>query len=151
MEDFWFRYWWLIFPIGFFIFGAWDRWLSYQRSRDTIELIKTYTAQGKEPPPELLRGAQGDYPPPPPEGFYGDRYARRAWRRYYRWGPDRNWRVAISVGAVAAGFWIGSEMGYLPDASGAFRFVAVILTCIAAGNLALALVGTMFRRGPDRD
>ena len=55
MADIFRSYWWLLFPIGFFVFGAWDRWLSYQRSRDHLELLKSYAAQGKEPPPELMQ------------------------------------------------------------------------------------------------
>jgi len=39
MADIFRSYWWLLFPIGFFVFGAWDRWLSYQRSRDHLELL----------------------------------------------------------------------------------------------------------------
>jgi len=57
-DDIFRSYWWLLFPIGFFVFGAWDRWLVYKRSRDHLELIKTYAAQGKEPPPELVKAAQ---------------------------------------------------------------------------------------------
>ena len=52
MEDIFRSYWWLLFPIGFFVFGAWDRWLAYRRSRDHLDLIRTYADQGKEPPPE---------------------------------------------------------------------------------------------------
>jgi len=29
MEDIFRSYWWLLFPIGAFVFGAWDRWLVY--------------------------------------------------------------------------------------------------------------------------
>ena len=39
MADIFRSYWWLLFPIGFFVFGAWDRWLSYQRSRDHLERV----------------------------------------------------------------------------------------------------------------
>src|SRR3954468_1526994 len=60
MEYFFASYWWLLFPIGFFIFGAWDRWLAYRRSRDHLELLKQYAAAGKDPPPELVRGVQAD-------------------------------------------------------------------------------------------
>ena len=85
MYYFFSSYWWLLFPIGFFVFGAWDRWLAYKRSRDHLDLLRHYAQQGKEPPPELVRGvndgmagpgplpgeAPGAYPPgygnaPPP-------------------------------------------------------------------------------------
>ena len=51
MEDFFSSYWWLLFPIGFFVFGAWDRWLAYKRSQDRLDLLRAYTNQGKDPPP----------------------------------------------------------------------------------------------------
>ena len=51
MEDVFRSYWWLLFPIGFFVFGAWDRWLSYKRSQDRLDLLRAYTNQGKDPPP----------------------------------------------------------------------------------------------------
>ena len=155
LDDFFRSYWWLLFPIGFFVFGAWDRWLAYKRSRDHLELIKTYAAQGKEPPPELMKAAQdpmggdpawgGGAPPPyPPYGPFG--YGgRRAWRRYYRWGPYWQWRAAFMTGAVAAGFWFASEYADIPAADGAFRLVAIIMTFVFVGNLLGAIFSSTFR------
>jgi len=153
MEHVWFSYWWLVFPLGWFIFGAFDRWLSYQRSRDALDLIKTYTAQGKEPPPELMRRVQDDATdgmPPGVDARYYNRHVRRAYRRAYRWGPYGAMRSAIFTGAIAAAFWFSAEMHYVPGADGPFRFVAIILGCITAGNLAFAILGLTFRR-PDVD
>jgi len=145
MDDFWSRYWWLIFPIGAFLFGAWDRWLAYRRSRDSLELIKTLTAQGKEIPPELMREVREEAFEPDP--YAGDRYSRRAARRYYRWryAPYRRWHAAIVTGAVAAGFWAASEYSGVVEAEGAFRVVAIVLTCVAGANLLLALLSGGFR------
>src|SRR3954447_9050277 len=68
-------YWWLIFPIGAFVFGAWDRWLAYKRSRDHLDLLRSYAEKGKEPPPELVQGMRDhidpNAPPPPPYPGYG--------------------------------------------------------------------------------
>jgi len=149
-DDFFRSYWWLLFPIGFFIFGAWDRWLAYRRSRDHLELIKSYAAQGKEPPPELVRGMQGGpagdpswgAPPYPPPPYW---YGRRAWRRYYRWGPYWQWRSAFVTGAVAAGFWFASDWADIPGTEHAFRLVAIILTFVAIGNLLGAIFSSTFR------
>jgi hypothetical protein len=142
MEQFWFGYWWLIFPVGAFVFGAWDRWLSYQRSRDALDVMKTYSAQGKEPPPELVRQIQED--------VYDDDYSYRGrrgrrHRRYYRRGPYWEWRAAIITGAVAGAFWMASNYGYIPGTEGPFRFVAIILTCVAGANFAFALLSSSFR------
>jgi hypothetical protein len=155
LDDFFRSYWWLLFPIGFFIFGAWDRWLAYKRSRDHLELIKTYAAQGKEPPPELMRGAQADPmadprwqgmdPPPFPHPYYWG--GRRAWRRYYRWGPYWQWRSAFVTGAVAAGFWFASEYADFPGGEFPFRLVAIIMSFVFVGNLLGAIFSSTFR-GP---
>ena len=157
-DDFFRSYWWLLFPIGFFIFGAWDRWLAYNRSRDHLELLKSYTAQGKEPPPELLRGADPmgppwgpeaapGAPPYPPYGPYGPYgwHSRRAWRRYYRWGPYWQWRTAFFTGAVAVGFWVASEWADLPGTEAPFRLVAIILSFVAVGHLLGAIFTSTFR------
>ena len=157
MHEFFWSYWWLLFPIGFFVFGAWDRWLTYKRSRDHLELLKHYAAQGKEPPPELVRGVTGDpsgMPQPPGypgyPGATGDywmhpRHMRRAYRRYYRWGPYWQWRSVFVTGAVAAGFWWASDWADWPGAEGPFRIVAIILTVVTLGNLAFAILATTFR------
>jgi hypothetical protein len=160
-DDFFRSYWWLLFPIGFFIFGAWDRWLAYRRSRDHLELLKTYTAQGKEPPPELVRGASDPNYGAPPYGAppYGDPnwggtpppyghpywYGRKAWRRYYRWGPYWQWRSAFVTGAVAAGFWFASEWADIPGTEFPFRLVAIIMSFVFVGNLLGAIFSSTFR------
>ena len=149
-------YWWLLFPIGAFVSGAWDRWLSYKRSRDHLDLLRHYAAQGKDPPPELVRGVRDEGPdiPPPPNGDpwgYGGgywnhpRHMRRAYRRYYRWGPYWQWRSVFVTGAVAAGFWWASEWADLPGAEAPFRIVAIILTVVTAGNLVFAILASTFR------
>ena len=164
MYYFFSSYWWLLFPIGFFVFGAWDRWLAYKRSRDHLDLLRHYAQQGKEPPPELVRGvndgmagpgplpgeAPGAYPPgygyaPPPfpHPYYWG--SRREWRRYYRWGPYWQWRSAFVTGAVAAGFWAASEWSDFPGTYEPFRLVAIIMTVVAIGNLLGAIFSSTFR------
>lgn len=146
MDHFFFSYWWLLFPLGFFIFGAWDRWLAYQRSKDRLELLRTYTAQGKDPPPELVKALQAeddDEDAYAPYDRYG-RYPRRYYRRYWRYGPYWAWRGAIVTGAVAAGFWFASEYADVPGIEWPFRLVAIIMTCVAAGNLIAAIFTTTF-------
>lgn len=157
MEDIFRSYWWLLFPIGAFVFGAWDRWLAYRRSRDHLELLKHYAAQGKEPPPELVQevrdGGMGG-PGAPPPGYdpwsYGGywahpRYMRRAWRGYYRWGPYWQWRSVFVTGAIAAGFWWASEWSDWPGVEGPFHIVAIILTCVTVANLLAAILTSSFR------
>ncbi|HEY2355926.1 MAG TPA: hypothetical protein VGH86_00640 [Phenylobacterium sp.] len=153
MEDIFRSYWWLLFPIGAFVFGAWDRWLAYRRSRDHLDLLKSYAAQGKEPPPELIRGVADDMPGEAPGGYYGygsywmsPRYMRRAYRHYYRWGPYWQWRSVFVTGAIAAGFWWASEWSDWPGTYGPFRLVAIILTVVALGNLIFAVLSSSSHR-----
>lgn len=145
MEDLFRGYWWIIFPIGGFFFAAWDRWLSYQRSRDALDLIKTYSAQGKDVPPELLRQVQDDAWEDDDRDEYRGRRGRRAYRRAYRNTSFWQFRSAIYTGAIAAAFWVASEYAFVPGTVGPFRVVAVILTCIAAANLALAILQSTFK------
>jgi hypothetical protein len=70
---------------------------------------------------------------------------RRAYRRYYRWGPYWQWRSAFVTGAVAAGFWAASEWSDLPGTYEPFRLVAVIMTIVAVGNLVFAALASTFR------
>jgi hypothetical protein len=148
-------YWWLLFPIGFFVFGAWDRWLAYRRSRDHLDLLRSYAEKGKDPPPELVRNVSDDMPGEAPGGYppgygYGGywgypRHMRRAYRNYYRWGPYWQWRSAFVTGAVAAGFWAASEWSDWPGTYEPFRLVAIIMTIVAVGNLVFAVMASTFR------
>ena len=47
-------YWWLLFPLGFFVAAGWGSFMRYKRTQAKIDLIKSYTAAGKEPPAALL-------------------------------------------------------------------------------------------------
>jgi len=60
MEDIFFHFWWLIFPLAFFIAGGFSSFMRYQRTKAKIDLLKTYAAAGKEPPAELLRNLDRD-------------------------------------------------------------------------------------------
>lgn len=153
MEDIFRSYWWLLFPIGFFVFGAWDRWLAYKRSRDQLDLIRMYADQGKEPPPELVKAVRDDEPLDGDDPRYGygygyglhRRHMRRMYRYQYRWSPYWQWRTVFITGAVAAGFWFAAEYADFPGTEGPFRLVAIIMTFVAAGHLLAAVFSTVFR------
>lgn len=53
--DFLQGYWWLIFPIFGMIMGFQSMNQSESRSRALVDLVRSYTVQGKDPPPELLK------------------------------------------------------------------------------------------------
>lgn len=47
-------YWWLLFPLGFFIAAGWSSYMRYKRTQAKIDLLKTYAASGHEPPADLV-------------------------------------------------------------------------------------------------
>jgi len=149
MEEVFYRFWWLIFPIAFFVFGAWDRWLAYKRSKDRLDLLRSYASQGRDPPPELIRALQLEEDEDDNHmSAYGARATSRVRRRIHRrWGssPYWAWRTAIVTGAVALGFWLASEFAAVPNLEWAFRLVAIIMSCVAAGHLVLAIFSSTFR------
>ena len=53
-SDFLFAYWWLLFPLGFFIAWGFGSFMRYKRAQSKIDLLKTYAAAGKEPPADLV-------------------------------------------------------------------------------------------------
>ena len=148
MDDLFRDYWWLLFPLAFFAFGAWDRWLAYQRSKDRLDLLRTYTSQGKDPPPELIKALREDDEDQDEATAYGryDRYGRRyrRYRSFRRYGPYWAWRSALVTGSVAAGFWFAAYYADLPGVDWSFRLVAVIMSCVAAGNLIAAIFASTF-------
>lgn len=48
------QYWWLLFPLTFAVFGVMRSVLKDEESRRILSLIRSYTDQGKDVPPELL-------------------------------------------------------------------------------------------------
>ncbi len=53
-------YWWLLFPLAFFIAGGWNSFMRYQRTRAKIEVLKAYARSGKEPPADLIRSLESE-------------------------------------------------------------------------------------------
>jgi hypothetical protein len=134
MEDLFRSFWWLIFPLSWFVFGAYQSWLSYRANRDTLDLIKTYAQAGREPPPELLAklskrwndGEEDD-----------DERPRRRQRR------ERSWHQVVLFAGLCAGFCYGA----ITDLYGAGP--AFIIAAFVMGALSLAsAVSILVDRGP---
>ena len=53
-------YWWLLFPLAFFVAQGWSSFMRYKRTKAKIELLKTYAAAGKEPPADLVASIDKD-------------------------------------------------------------------------------------------
>lgn len=130
------KYWWLMFPLAGFAFGGFGMWLNYRRSRDALDLIKTYAAQGKEPPEALLRAVRGgDW-----EDWNTGWEPRRSERRALRSGAYGEARRVITFGALALGFglaawWSGDENVRL-----AFGVVAIVMGFVGLGSLVIAIL-----------
>ncbi len=133
MEDFAFSYWWLIFPVMWMVSGAWGMWLHHRRQQATLEVMKTYAAQGRDPS-ELAKTLDAA-----PGAAFDGRWRRRAWRYTPFWA----WRRAIVTAAVAAGFWWAAYYGATPFAWH-FEIVAVIMSIVAAASLLGAIASSLF-------
>lgn len=64
MEELFRSFWWLLFPLSWIVFGAFQTWLSYRARRDALDLLKLYVESGREPPAALVerlrvRGVHG--------------------------------------------------------------------------------------------
>ena len=138
MEDLFRSFWWIIFPLSWFVFGAYQSWLSYKANRDTLDLIKSYAQAGRDPPPELLaklnkRWNDGD----DDQGHDHDDRPR------YRRRRERSWYQVVLFAALGAGFAYGAATD-IYGAGQAFVIVAFVM-----GALSLAsMVSILVDRGP---
>jgi hypothetical protein len=47
-------YWWLMFPLCWFVVGVWRNWLAYRAEREAMDVLAAYARNGREPPAELI-------------------------------------------------------------------------------------------------
>ena len=128
------QFWWLIFPISWFIFGAYQSWLSYRANRETLDLIKTYAASGREPPPELLGKLNKRWHG---EDDHDD-------RPRYRRRRERSWYQVVLFGMLGAGFAFAAATD-IYGAGQAFTIVAFVMGALSAATLVQVLID---RNGP---
>lgn len=122
------RYWWLLFPIAFFVYGAFQSWLSYRSNRETLELIKTYAAAGRDPPPELLNRLSKR------QNFDADDHGERHRPRSNYDG----WYQVVLFGMLCAGFAYAA-FADIYGAGEAFTIVAFVMAALSAASLAQVL------------
>lgn len=144
MEDLFRHFWWLIFPMFWFVAGGMRLWMRYRQQQAWIEVAKTYAAQGKDPPEEVSRALRVDLD------------EVEAWRGMAPWrrrGPYGELRRAILFTALATGFFIVSFINHDNGGGRGFLVVAVIMTTLAAAFGALAILSLYVRRDEpfDRD
>jgi uncharacterized membrane protein len=127
MEHLFGNFWWIIFPIFGMSMGVLGMIQNDQRTRRTLDLIRSYVEQGKEPPPELLKLAQrsddgmGSYDGSANSGS-------RAW-------------TFVVFAALAAGFATGYWFIRGEDFAFPFLIVAVTMGVLALGALGILVAG----------
>lgn len=164
-SEFWEQHWWLIIvlaaillPVSGAILSAINSYFYYRHRRDALETLKTFAAQGKTPPPEVMDALGGrpraeDPPSWSADPMRDDRYAWRAERyarRAARWRarePYRRWNSAVFLVALTAGFAFASQHSEGGMAH-AFMLVAIIMGAVAAGAVITALISTFMRPEP---
>lgn len=137
MEDLFRSYWWLLFPLGFFIASAFDQWMKYRRHRDTLDLIKSYADQGRDPPAELMSRLNArdvaDYDTDEDDD---DRAVRRRYRSRYR--RERGWYQVVLFGVMAAGFGYAAATD-IYGAGEAFVIVTFVMGALCLASLVSVL------------
>ena len=150
---FW-AFWWLIFPIMFFAMGALSMVLRHRRHRDTLEVMKAYAAQGKDPAEvaKLLGlGGASSAPGADWNGFGHDMWAHRAgWRVWRRWSPYWQWSRFITLVCISGGFYLASRYVDTYGLTRAFTLVAIVTGILAVATGARALMASLFAPPADR-
>ena len=136
MEDLFRSFWWLIFPLSSFVFGAYRSWLSYKANRDTLDLIKSYAQTGRDPPPELLARLNKRWN----DGDEADELDQRPRHRRHR---QRTWSQVALFGCLCAGFTYAAVTD-LYQAGPAFIIVAFVMAALSMASVVSILVD----RGP---
>ena len=137
MTEIFVSYWWLLFPLAFFIAGGWNSFMRYQRTRAKIDLLKSYAASGKEPPAELVASIDRD-----DEGrdHWGGGEGRSGQK-----GGGTAFLVILFAGLAGVFFYTG-KVGLLGQTGDEFYFIAMIL-----GVLSLAFLASAIFRGGRKD
>jgi hypothetical protein len=118
--EFFRHFWWMIFPLFGMFMGVLGMFMGTWRSRQAMNLIKSYVDQGKEPPPELIRIASGAS-----DGEGGARMSPQ---------QSSGWSFVVFA-AIAAGFGTAYYSVRNEQFAFAFLMVTVIMGVMALGAL----------------
>jgi hypothetical protein len=141
MEDLFRSYWWLLFPLAWFIGGGVSSWINYLKQRETLKLLRTYAEKGQEPPASLMKVLDKS----------GDSDGERWSGGDYGSGRPKNyWSLFGLFAVLAGGFGIAA---YMPETFGIdfgvrFPFTVVALVMSAVAVWALISAMTMRRDRP---
>jgi hypothetical protein len=132
MEDIFRSYWWLLFPLGWFVVEGWQSWLRYRARRDALRLVQTYAEKGQTPPDELVKAITGEN-----IGSALGIDGAEGRPSTTNWG----WYQVALFGALAGGFVFLSRSGLIGDGdfSRVLLVAAVILGALGLASLVYAL------------
>lgn len=122
------HFWWLIFPLFWMVMGMFRLWLRHSRANRTIDILKSYADQGKDPPPELLAALRSTD------------FAK------FRRVSGGSWIPFFLFVALTAGFTMLGLSADRHEAMGLF-FVAIVMGGLAVGFLVTALTHRRDRGG----
>lgn len=134
MEDLFRSYWWLLFPLGWFVFGGFNAMVNYYRQKNVLKIIKTYADRGEQPPEALLKIV---------EQPIDDRHDYRPASR----SEDGAWFSVVLFGVLTLGFGYASWSN-MYGAGDAFLIVAFVMGALCAAMLMQALIVRSRRRFP---
>ncbi len=134
---------WLIFPIGGMAIGVFAIYMVHDTKRRTIELLRIYAEQGKEPPQSLLDALDRT------NSFDGESPARvkddfRSAYGPFSTNPVALWSRFVLLAFLAAGFggmayWLNGKPGTEFIVFG-FTITAFVLAAVSASALVRALL-----------
>lgn len=126
MTELFHSYWWLLFPLGWFVYAGWASWLNYRRQRETLDIVRRYADSGREIPPELMKVLEK---PIDSEAEFWGAASQDSGR------PPNYWSLFGLFGVLAAGFGI---VAYVPEPFGLndgvvfpFTVVALVMGAVA--------------------
>lgn len=131
--EFFADYWWLMFPVFGMVMAFQGMNQSEKRQRRTLDLIRSYVEQGKEPPAELLKLAQKTDSDDWDMGFGPTTGSSSS-------SSSRAWTF-VTFAALAAGFGTGYWFVRGEDYAFAFLIVAVTMGVLALGALGILIFG----------
>ena len=132
------QFWWLIFPLAWIVLRL-VRTFRHQSAQDrALEVLRIYAAQGREPPPEVLK-ALTQTGSPSTDVLGGPLYQQHVNSPASAW-----WTFFVFI-ALTGGFAVGAS-NFSNEAHGAFMVVTVVMAILAFGALVMALSATFFRR-----
>ena len=129
-------FWWLLFPLAFFVAGGWSSFMRYKRAQAKIELLKTYAAAGKEPPADLVASLNSET----------DR--NDSWHDNDSDGDSGGGSgvfLVVLFSGLSAIFAFAGYSGWLGDETSMY-FVSMILGVLALAFLASSLFGKRRKR-----